>query len=437
MITLGIETSCDETALALIETRPAKHASAAPTDAHGGSVSALDCRVIASLVHSQAALHSAYGGVYPSLAKREHGKNLVPLLHKLLIQADGALASSGAVGDAEAAAHAERFKKEVAPQNPELYESFAAALSGGAATGTSTHTGVVPFLRSIPKIDRIAVTEGPGLEPALWVGLTFARMLGEIWHVPIVPVNHMEGHVVGSMIPSDAPNGEWQTLFDVPMPAVAFLISGGHTELIEVARIGSYKLLGETQDDAVGEAFDKTARLLGFPYPGGPHISMAAAAAREAGIQAPVELPRPMIHSGDLDFSFSGLKTAVLYATRKAVTDETGALPDTWKKGLAREFEDAVTETLVSKLRGALDRVGEKNGAPAGAIILGGGVVVNHVLREAFKKVAAEYGVPIFLPTGYISGDNALMIAVAGAMKDAGSAHGRELKAHGTKRLSE
>ena len=433
MITLGIETSCDETALALIETRPAKHAAAAPAAQDGRLVSALDCRVIASLVHSQAALHSAYGGVYPSLAKREHGKNLVPLLHKLLIQADGALASSGTIGDAEAAAHAERFKKDVAPQNPELYESFAAALSG-----------VVPFLRSIPKIDRIAVTEGPGLEPALWVGLTFARMLSEIWNVPIVPVNHMEGHVVGSMIPSDAPNGEWQTLFDVPMPAVAFLISGGHTELIEVAKIGSYKLLGETQDDAVGEAFDKTARLLGFPYPGGPHLSMAAAAAREAGIDShtftpPVELPRPMIHSGNLDFSFSGLKTAVLYATRKAVTDEIGALPDAWKKGLAREFEDAVTETLVHKLRGALDRVADTNGTPAGAIILGGGVVANHVLREAFKKVAAEYDVPIFLPTGYISGDNALMIAVAGAMKDM---HGRSpssapLKAHGTKRLSE
>jgi N6-L-threonylcarbamoyladenine synthase len=440
MIILGIETSCDETALALIETRPSARAStAAPAHIQSGAaVSALDCRVIASLVHSQAALHSAYGGVYPSLAKREHGKNLVPLLHKLLIQADGALASSGTINDTGAAAHLERFKDEVVPQNPELYESFAAALSGPRS---------LSFLRSIPKIDRIAVTEGPGLEPALWVGLTFARMLGEIWDIPIVPVNHMEGHVVGSMIPSDAPNGEWQTLFDVPMPAVAFLISGGHTELIEVARIGSYKLLGETQDDAVGEAFDKTARLLGFPYPGGPHISMAAAAAREAGIEAPVELPRPMIHSGDLNFSFSGLKTAVLYATRKAATDETGALPDAWKKGLAREFEDAITETLVRKLRGALDRVADTNGMPAGAIIMGGGVVANHVLREAFKKVAAEYAVPIFLPTGYISGDNALMIAVAGAMKDGGptaanSKNGGSpakapLKAHGTKRLSE
>ena len=415
MLILGIETSCDETALALIGTRPASTAAA-------GSVSALDCRVIASLVHSQAALHSAYGGVYPSLAKREHGKNLIPLLHKLLTQADGAFEKAGTISETDMAAHLARFKSEIAPQNPELYESLAGA----------------SFLRTIPKIDRIAVTEGPGLEPALWVGLTVARILSEIWNIPVVPVNHMEGHVVGSMIPSDAPNGAWQTLFNIPMPAVAFLISGGHTELLQVDTIGSYRLLGETQDDAVGEAFDKTARLLGFPYPGGPHVSMAAAAAREAGIQSPVELPRPMIRSGDLNFSFSGLKTAVLYATRKAVTDETGALPDAWKKGLAREFEDAITETLVSKLRGALDQVGAGS-SPAGAIIMGGGVVANHVLREAFKKVAAEYDIPLFLPTGYISGDNALMIAVAGALKNAPvvTGTGAALRAHGTKRLSE
>ena len=255
-------------------------------------------------------------------------------------------------------------------------------------------------------------------------------MLSTLWQVPIVPINHMEGHVVGSLVPSEAPNGEWQKLFDIDMPAVAFLISGGHTELVRVDGIGSYQVIGETQDDAVGEAFDKTARLLGFPYPGGPHIAMAAHEAREKNIEPPVKLPRPMINSKDLNFSFSGLKTAVLYATRKASTDEAGALPDAWKKGLAREFEDAICETLVAKLRAAIDQIGAR------AVIMGGGVVANHTLREAFKKVAAEYGVPIFLPSGYISGDNALMIAVAGAMKKEDAAADQDvLKAHGTKRL--
>lgn len=408
MITLGIETSCDETALALIETRGAADAA--------GAAGSLECRVIASLVHSQAALHSAYGGVYPSLAKREHGKNLIPLLHKLMIEVDGGVGIACELDDAGFRDALDNFRTEIAPQNPELFESFAGA--GDA------------FLKKVPAIDRIAVTEGPGLEPALWVGLNLARMLSALWNVPVVPVNHMEGHVVGSLIPSDAPNGAWQKLFDIPMPAVAFLMSGGHTELVRVDRIGMYEVIGETQDDAVGEAFDKTARLLGFPYPGGPHIAMAAHEARERGIKPPVALPRPMIGSKDLNFSFSGLKTAVLYATRKAPLDESGALPDEWKKGLAREFEDAVSETLVSKLRAAMDLVGAR------AVVMGGGVVANHTLREAFKRVAAEYGVPLFLPSGYISGDNALMIAVAGAIKDAAAEVDESaLRADGTKKL--
>jgi N6-L-threonylcarbamoyladenine synthase len=420
MITLGIETSCDDTALALTET--------------GKSRGIFELRVIDSLVHSQAELHSAYGGVYPSLAKREHGKNLVPLLHKLLNQSAEALTrSKQGVRSNDFDSVLAQLRAEVASANPELFESFSHA----------------EFLKDIPAIDRIAVTEGPGLEPALWVGINFARMLSALWKIPIVPVNHMEGHIVGSLLESDIAMGKWQKLKSLPTPAVAFLISGGHTELVRIddrprpegessATAGNgglrertrpdfkYEIIGRTKDDAVGEAFDKAARLLGLPYPGGPHISKLAHEAREAKIASPVKLPRPMMKSGDLDFSFSGLKTAVLYAVRDHAKAD-GTLDETFKNGLAREFEDAVTETLDAKLRTAIEKTGAKS------LIIGGGVSANRTLRERFASTASEYTIPLFLPSQHISGDNALMIALVGALKAA--PRERRLKAHGTKRL--
>ncbi len=439
MITLGIETSCDETALALIETT--------------GSGTGLECRVIASLVHSQAELHSAYGGVYPNLAKREHSKNLVPLLHKLLIESHEALegithSNASKISDAEFASTTESFRAEFGAQNTDLLESFAAA----------------EFLKAKPQVDRIAVTEGPGLEPALWVGITFARMLSTLWNIPVVPVNHMEGHVIGSLLPNDAANGATQKLYPVEFPALTLLISGGHTELVKITerparidssrveatvtqtnppltthspRLGdgesyaswSYEIIGRTKDDAVGEAFDKAARLLGLPYPGGPHLARLAHEAHEEKIPSPVSLPRPMISSGDLDFSFSGLKTAVLYATRKAA-DERGQLSDAFKKGLAHEFEMAVADTLEAKLRAALDKTGART------LIVGGGVSANHVLRDRFEKAAKEYGIPMYLPSRHISGDNALMIALAGAFHPNAKTPG-DIRAQGTKSLSE
>jgi len=394
MITLGIETSCDETALALLETRK-----------QGNDY---ECRVIASLVHSQAELHSAYGGVFPTLAKREHGKNIVPLLHKLLLEA-----GFGNVVTMDTASSVEQFRAEIAPQNPELFESFLHA----------------DFLANKPPIDRIAVTEGPGLEPALWVGINFARMLGALWQVPIIPVDHMEGHIFGSLLPSDTSNGAWQKLYELPLPAIALLISGGHTELVKVSGFGKYEIMGATLDDAVGEAFDKTARLLGLPYPGGPHISELAQMAAEEKISSPVKLPRPMIASGNLDFSFSGLKTAVLYAVRAAAKSPDAKLPEDFKKGLALEFETAVSDTLDSKLRKAIDQIGAKS------IIVGGGVSANRTLRARFEATAKEYSIPVFLPSRHISGDNALMIAIAGSMRDAKTPG--EIRAQGTKHLGE
>ena len=317
----------------------------------------------------------------------------------------------------------ESFRADVERQNPELFESFAGA----------------DFLKSVPPIDKIAVTEGPGLEPALWVGINFARMLAELWSVPIIPVDHMEGHILGSLLPSDAANGVWQKLYDAPLPAVALLISGGHTELVKVAKLGDYEILGRTKDDAVGEAFDKAARLLGLPYPGGPHLAELSHKAWEEKIPSPVKLPRPMLKSGDLDFSFAGLKTAVLYAVRDAAgqnatthpsTTDRFELTDDFKKGLAREFEQAVADTLDGKLRMAIERIG------AQSVIVGGGVSANHFLRQRFDKTAAEYGIPIFLPSRHISGDNALMIAVAGALHHSNAKTPRyDIRAHGTKRL--
>ncbi len=416
MITLGIETSCDETALALIETRGGKY------------------RVIESLIHSQAELHSVYGGVFPTLAKREHSKNLVPLLKKLLEKSEIYATSEDGAGtkipttltDEEFGSAMAALTNLLALKNSDLLESIKGA----------------DFLKKIPPIDQIAVTEGPGLEPALWVGINFARILSTIWKIPVVAVNHMEGHIVGSLLQTDKPYGTWQKLKELPLPAVALLISGGHTELVKIETASEtykYTILGRTKDDAVGEAFDKVARLLGLPYPGGPHISKLAHEAREKGLASLIKLPRPMIGSNDCDFSFSGLKTAVLYAMKKIPTKSEGGTADNttsqqdFKAGLAREFEDAVAETLDKKLRRAID---EQN---AKAIVIGGGVSANRLLRERFNKTAEEYGIPIFLPDHHISGDNALMIALVATMKSSPESDhdaSKTLHANGTKKLS-
>ncbi len=418
MIILGIETSCDETALALIETK-GDHA-----------LGTFECRIISSLIHSQAELHSAYGGVFPMLAKREHGKNLVPLLKKLIEESKEALptTSKKELSDTEFSATLNSFKDEFSSKDPDLFAAIQSA----------------EFLKNIPPVGTIAVTEGPGLEPTLWVGINFARILGTLWNIPVVPINHMEGHVVASLLKSDTPHTDgknsgtgWQTLSDLPLPSLAFLISGGHTELVKIEKVGSYEIIGETRDDAVGEAFDKAARILGLSYPGGPQISRLSAQAKEEGIVSPLKLPRPMIGSDDLQFSFSGLKTAVLYAVRdemKRIALETQKdesevrVSDTFKKGLAYEFEMAVADTLISKLKDAIELTS------AQSVIVGGGVSANKILRDRFQELTQSYGIPLFLPSTHTAGDNALMIALAGTFH-VDDFTPRALKAHGTKRL--
>ncbi len=383
-----------------------------------------------SLIHSQAELHSQYGGVFPTLAKREHGKNLVPLLEKVLIEySHNKIVSTTANHtatkiDATQKNNTETISNEHFEKTLREYESIIKDHDPDLWNSISH----ADFLKQKPHIDKIAVTEGPGLEPTLWVGINFARFLASLWQIPIVPINHMEGHIVASLLESDIVDGHFHKLKSLSLPALALLISGGHTELVKIHELGNYNIIGQTKDDAVGEAFDKVARILGLPYPGGPHISKLAEEAEVEGLESAIKLPRPMIGSKDLSFSFSGLKTAVLYVVKDYIKLHK-KLDAQFKKSLCLEFERAVEETLSKKLIQAIEQNGIKS------IIVGGGVIANKRLKKSFTRITDEYGIPIFLPSLHTSGDNALMIALAGALTRQDSNHAN-LRASGTKRLS-
>src|ERR1035437_1983071 len=411
MITLGIETSCDETALCLLETK--------------GEYPALEYRVLSHIIHSQAEMHSKYGGVFPMMAKREHAKRLAPLLEQVIKE------SKIETGSFEASrADLENIKKICGEHDDDLYHSI---------IGSS-------LIKVRPAIDRIAVTAGPGLEPALWVGINFANALASHWKVPESGVNHMEGHIVASLLPKTETKYAFESLIECSFPAIAFLISGGHTEIIYIKEIGDYKVQGATRDDAIGEAFDKVALMLGLPYPGGPEISKLAEMKRvefkkrsmEAGTSfegapeslargwsgfsaentrtprkiVPAEMrgdkitfPRPMINTDTLDMSFAGLKTAVLYELRKHEK-----IDEPLKREVAREFEDAVTDVIIAKLERAFDA------HEAHALVVGGGVHANKHILEACKAFALRRGIAFLPPATGLSGDNALMIAIASAI---------------------
>ena len=250
-------------------------------------------------------------------------------------------------------------------------------------------------------IDLIAVTQGPGLEPALWTGIVFAKELAQKWNTPLIPANHMEGHIISVLL-----HKENKTEF----PAIALLISGGHTQLVKVNSWGSYEVIGDTKDDAVGEAFDKVARILGLPYPGGPEISKQADLSRARQALSPFVCPRPMLHSKDYNFSFSGLKTHVLYAVQK-FKEHDQKLSETQVQEIAHGFEDAVTEVLTKKTLAACEESG------ALTLIIGGGVISNKHIRNTFETKCKEKNITLLLPTHEVSTDNALMIAAAGYIK--------------------
>jgi len=384
---LGIETSCDETAISLIE-----------VDEKSEMV-----KILGNTVHSQIDIHAEYGGVFPILAKREHQINLIPVIIKTLTEA-GVYAQEK---NTEKKVEEEILKiKKILEKEPELLPHFLKFMSETKK----------------PDVDYISVTVGPGLEPALWVGINFARALSRVWNIPIVPCNHMEGHILTAMIKKE--NDSYNLLDKtINYPALSLLISGGHTQIVLIENIGTYKIIGETRDDAIGECFDKVARTLGLPYPGGPQISKLAKEAREMKIMSPETLPRPMITSTDLDFSFSGLKTAVLYLTQRLQTP----LDDTTRKGIARETEDAITDVIVTKMRKAIEIYAIET------IVIGGGVIANTHIREALEKLADECSIKILLPQFDHATDNGLMIALAGYFNREKSTNSLDtLKANGT-----
>ncbi len=336
--------------------------------------------VLANELYSQVALHAPYGGVFPALAKREHAKTLVPLLTRALTEAE--LLQAGTHDRHEALTDT---LANILEREPDLLT----ALSDFAATNAE------------PEIDLIAVTVGPGLEPALWVGVNFAKALATLWDKKVVAVNHMEGHVLASLFEAT----EDEKLAPVTFPAVALLVSGGHTELILMRDWGQYEKIGQTRDDAVGEAFDKVARLMDLPYPGGPELSKLAALGRKANHPAfKADLPRPMIASGDLDFSFSGLKTSV----RNAVGDRT--LTDAEKEALARDFEESVVAVLVKKTSDAVAMHGART------LIVGGGVSQNRYLKDQMQLhfLTEHPDTEVYFPAPGLSTDNSIMIALAG-----------------------
>jgi N6-L-threonylcarbamoyladenine synthase len=275
-----------------------------------------------------------------------------------------------------------------------------------------------------PGIDYLAVTVGPGLEPALWTGITFAQELSKRWNKPIIPVNHMEGHVFSTLYNIDKP---------LELPALALLVSGGHTELVHIKDFGDYEVIGHTLDDAAGEAFDKVARMLGLPYPGGPKISKLAEETRKNYENVPrtFSFPRPMINSKDLNFSFSGLKTAVLYKLKAE-----NRADEKFKKIVAREFEDAVVDVLIEKTRQALTKLNETK-----TLIVAGGVSANTHLANMMATLAEDFpDIKLLLPEKLLSTDNAIMIGIAAYVRARiySSAFGsdRELVAKGNLSIS-
>lgn len=374
---LSIETSCDETAISLIETN--------------GDFPTASYKILGNTLFSQINIHREFGGVFPALAKREHISTLIPLLRKTLTEAsenNSDLAKALALNK----------KEDKAGLSPATKEKLAEILSHETAMLDEIFTFFQEF-KTLP-VDLIAVTEGPGLEPALWVGVNFAKALAYFYQIKAVGVDHMEGHILASIFSETD-----EKLLTLEFPSLALLVSGGHTEMILIENWSSYKKIGKTRDDAIGETFDKVARMLGLPYPGGPEISRLAKIAREKNLPSFVKLPKPMLHSGNFDFSFSGLKTAVLYS----IKDKT--LNEEEKQALARDFEETAISVLVGKLKTAILE------NSVNSVVVGGGVSANQFLRQEInnlKNLADFSFLEIHLPAKNLTTDNSLMIALAG-----------------------
>lgn len=369
MRVLGIDTSCDETAIAVLEKKDDKF------------------RIVSNTVSSQVKIHRKYGGVYPTLAKREHQKNLIPVLKRALLKARLLLKkkvkkefSSGELGFLSRIFVKEKVLKENTEKFLEKYNKA--------------------------KIDFLAVTIGPGLEPCLWTGINLTRALAYFWKVKVIPVNHIEAHIFSVFLDKEIPLSKLKDFF----PAVALVVSGGHTQLILVKKIGKYFILGETRDDAAGECLDKVARVLGLGYPGGPEIEKKSKEAKNKHFD--ITLPRPLFFSSDYDFSFSGLKTAVIYEVKKSFPREKSQR-DEYVKEMAREVQSAIIDVLLKKTLRAAKEYKVKT------IILGGGVTANDELRRRFKLAVEKekfYKFSLLTPQKEFSTDNGAQVALAGLL---------------------
>lgn len=317
MLVLGIETSCDETAVAVYDRQRG---------------------LLAHRIYSQVATHAPFGGVVPELASRDHVRKLLPLVEQ-------ALADAGAAGC---------------------------------------------------DLDAVAYTAGPGLIGALLVGATLGTGLAAVWGIPAIPVHHMEAHLLAPLLEAERPQ----------FPFVALLVSGGHSMLVAVAGMGRYRILGQTLDDAAGEAFDKTAKLLGLPYPGGPVLARLADAA--AGDR--FGFPRPLLHRPGLDFSFSGLKTAVMQKARE-LAGADGALAESDRGDIAKSFQEAVVDSLVGKSLRALETTGLSR------LVVAGGVGANRRLRERLRSELTARGAYVYYPRNEFCTDNGAMVALTGALR--------------------
>lgn len=368
MKVLSIETSCDETGISIVDIK----------ESRGTHI----FTVLANQLNSQIMLHREFGGVYPDLAKREHAKNLPILL-------------------VEALKEARIYDKSETPIDEDKQNDILLSLAKELEFANTILDTLEAM--SIPKVDAIAVTSGPGLPPALWMGVNFAKALSLAWDKPLIPINHMEGHVLVSLLEPREDKKSY-TMTTPKFPCLALLISGAHTEIVRFSEIGKYEIIGETHDDAIGEAFDKVARMLELPYPGGPEISRLAEYARKSQLMVRDEfrLPRPMLHSGDLNFSFSGLKTAVATIVKKI-----DKIDSDMQLELALEFENAVTDVIVKKCEKAIFEHNAKS------LIVGGGVSANSHIKNQLSLLTQEESIDMYYPGKGLSTDNSVMIAVA------------------------
>ena len=317
MKTLGIETSCDETAIAVYDSEQG---------------------IIGESVFSQIKMHAEYGGVVPELASRDHCVKIISVLKEAIKDVD------------------------------------------------------------LKSIDQVAYTSGPGLLGALLIGESFAQGISSALNIPLIPINHLEGHLMSPVM--EFP--------EITTPYISLLVSGGHSMIVDVKDRGDYQILGQSQDDAVGEAFDKVGKLLGLPYPGGPHIEKLAL----KGNPKSYDFPRPMIHSDNLDLSFSGLKTSVLYTVRdiENITDQI-------KADIAASFQQAVIDVLTKKIKKSVELSGRSN------VIIAGGVAANKALREAIKELESVLNIRVYYPSLKYCGDNAAMIAFVGSLRSSDKIH--------------